>query len=182
MKGVSRIRELVRKGDNGVVLVVVDSYEYSKANVRILKELVDAGLEGVYVTVNLPYSSLKKRLLEEGVDVSRIFFIDMITRASGVPAGQEEDCIFISNPSGLTDLGIALSEVLPGKDFLFLDSLSTLTISNEARTVERFSQFLTARVRAYGVKTVLLSLKRREDEEVIRTVSQFADAVITVGG
>ncbi len=154
--------------------------EYTKTNTLLLKEFTDAGLRGVYVTLNAPYSYLKKKFSEEGVKVENVFFIDMISKASGVQTGPAPDCVFINTPSGLTDLGVTLSQVLPGKDFLFLDSLSTMLISNEARTVEKFSQFLTARVRAYGVKTVLMSLKREEDEEVIRTVSQFADEVIVL--
>ncbi len=175
-----KVKSITSRKEKGVILLTIDSSNYLDTNTKMVKALANSGLRGVYVTLNYPYGYLKKKLAESGVKVENIHFVDMITKASGIQTEKKEDCTFIDNPAGLTDLGIVLAGLLPGKDFLFLDSLSTMLLRNESRSVEKFSQFLSARVRAYGVKAVFVSLKRKEDEDIIKTVSQFADEVILV--
>ena len=65
---------------------------------------------------------------------------------------------------------------LPGSEkFLFFDSLNTLLLYNEVRTVARFIHFLSGKMRVWKVKGIIVSLKKKGNEELIKELTQFCD-------
>ena len=89
---------------------------------------------------------------------------------------------FINSPSHLTDLSIALHKYFTSSEdknrFLHLDSLSTLNIHNEAGSVLKFVHYLTGKMRVFGLKGVILSLREETDKKLIAELSQFCDKMI----
>ena len=68
------------------------------------------------------------------------------------------------------------------KKFLFLDSLSTLSIHNSAGSVNQFAHFLTANMREWGVIGVIISLERETERDLIDELAQFCDLSVELGG
>ena len=64
--------------------------------------------------------------------------------------------------------------------FIFFDSLSTLLIYNQSKSVSKFAHFLTGKMREWKIKGVLISLQKNIDENLIAQVSQFCDRIIEV--
>jgi hypothetical protein len=87
-----------------IALIVSSADVYSVAQEIALKVLISKkGMCGTYVTFNRPYSTLKTAIEEMGLDVSRLFFIDLITESAGGVAqrGSGERCFYVSSPKNL---------------------------------------------------------------------------------
>ncbi|VVC04385.1 Uncharacterised protein [Candidatus Burarchaeum australiense] len=166
-----------------VVLFIADPKDYVTQNLELLADFVNVQkLNGVYITVNRPYDSLISLLKREGIDTSKIFFIDLITKTARDAPERRGNCIFMGNASNLTDLSVAISQAVSvdpnAKKFIYLDSLSTMLIYNEAGSLSKFSHFLTSRLREWNVDGVFISLDSESDRTLTNTLSQFCDRVV----
>jgi len=173
--------------DHALVLVLVDSKHYNEVNIELIKYLnVTKKLPGVYVTVNKPYITIKNIMDQSGINTKNIIFIDAISRLTGEKSKRTEDCLFIGMPNDLTGLSVAMNEAVKSlptkKKFLFLDSLSTLSIHNSAGSVNQFAHFLTANMREWGVIGVIISLERETERDLIDELAQFCDLSVELGG
>ncbi len=170
---------------DGIILVIAESERYVETNNTILSFLTrDLDLPGIYVTVNKPFTTLTTELDRAGIDTDNIFFIDAISRETGME-DVDGNVSFLPSPEHLTDISIAMTEAYNGmKDraplFLFFDSLSTLTIYHGFDTVSQFAHYLTGRLRKWEVKGIIMSIEDEADDELINQLSQFCDAVIRI--
>jgi hypothetical protein len=169
--------------DPFVVLFLARPEDYAAKSADLLHEFVDVRkMAGICITINRPYASLVSLLKAEKIDTSRMFFIDLITKTPGGSPTRTDKCIFMGSATNLTDLSIAISQAVsanPGeKKFIFLDSLSTMLIYNEAGTLSKFSHFLTSRLRQWNVNGLFMSLDTASDKEVTASLSQFCDRVV----
>ena len=176
-------REIPAIQGGKLVLVLVDYKAYQTASVRLLSQLVNSKKEcGIYITVNRPYANLVSNFNDNGVDASKLFFIDCVTQPAGGNPERKENCLFIGSPSRLSDLGLALDEVItsfkqPSK-FLVLDSVSTLLVYHSPETTLRFAHFLAGRLRVHGFDGIFLTVQDDTDEKLVKIMSQFCDSVI----
>ena len=190
MKTVKDVKELLTylssMPENFIVLINVGAEDYVGTNVAILKALADDNnkLPGVYITVNKPYTAMERLLEKEGVDTKRIYFIDCVTKMSGGGTGGGKNVFFLDTPQNLPGLGVAMSEAITvmgeGDKFLLMDSLSTLLIYHSVGTVAKFSHFLTARMRTWGLKGILMAVEKDADPEFTNQLSQFCDGVVKI--
>ena len=137
------------------------------------------------MTVSKPYNTIINILNKSGIKTDRIFFIDCITSLSTSSSVMRAgNCVFCQ-PQALTNISIALTnaiESLPKDNdkLLILDTLSTLMLYNEAGTVTRFAHVLTGKLRAWGVKSIILTLEEETDKKIIAQLGQFCDKTITI--
>ncbi|MFB6295206.1 MAG: ATPase domain-containing protein [Candidatus Nanohaloarchaea archaeon] len=175
--------ELRQLEEGEIALVVVDADDYVETNMEILNHLVEEeGLPGVYVTINKPYKTMEDVFAEHDISTDEVFFVDAITEETGGETVERDNVLYMDAPDDLTGLSIVISraveEMPDGDKFLFLDSLTTLTIYNTADTVSQFTHFLTGKMRNWDVAGVIMSLEEEVDEELIGQISQFCDCTI----
>ena len=170
-----------------IALIMSTAEVYSIAQEIALKVLVaNKSMCGTYVTFNRPYSTLKTSVEGQGLDVSRLFFIDLITESAGgkVERRADDRCFYVSSPKNLTELSILIEQAmlrLPReKRFVFIDSISTMLIYNDADTVLRFIHSLTGKMRLLGITGIIFLLEKESDEKFLAQVAQFCDRVITI--
>lgn len=182
----SKIQEQFRKKLKGlkeyVALATVDAKEYQRTNLDIISHLViGKSIPGVYVTLNKPFETMEKIFKKAKIDTRMIIFIDAVTKTGG-GIEKTEKCLFIGSPENLSDISIAMDQAvraLPSKEkFVFFDSLSTLLLYNNVETVARFIHFLAGKMRAWGVKGVIVSLRKDRDKDLIEELTQFCDAIL----
>ena len=166
-----------------VVLFIATPTKYLEQNLELLRDFVNRRkMAGIYVTVNRPYESLVSMLKGEKVDTARMFFIDMVSKMPQDKPSRTGNCIFMGSATNLTDLSVAISQAVSAntkdKKFIFLDSLSTMLIYNEAGSLAKFSHFLTSRLREWNVDGVFISLDTKSDKELTEKLSQFCDRVV----
>ncbi|MBN2488051.1 MAG: hypothetical protein JXA98_03395 [Methanosarcinaceae archaeon] len=175
-------RSLKNQSEAGITLVLTTPRNYNAANVALTEYLVNTrGTPGVYVTLNKPYSAMK-RTLEDKVDLRMLLFIDAITKSTGGKIEKNDECLYLDTMQNLTDLGVAIDQAIraiPSQDkFLLFDSLSTLLIYSQEGSASKFIHFLTGKMRAFAVNGILLSLLRGEDDEFLSQLSMFCDKTI----
>ena len=165
-----------------VALAIIDAQKYNATNSKIMKELVNENVPGVYVTLNRPYETVKKILQQEKIDLSKIIFIDAVTKTVGGKIKKREDCLFIGSPENLSDISIAMDQAVmaipKNEKFLFFDSLSTLLLYNEVQIVAQFIHFLSGKMRVWKVKGIIISLKRKADKDLISELQSFCDVTL----
>ncbi|MCX6775981.1 MAG: hypothetical protein NT130_03985 [Candidatus Micrarchaeota archaeon] len=170
-----------------IALILSTADVYSIAQEIALKVLVtNKNMCGTYITFNRPYSTLKKTIEDQGLDLSRLFFIDLITESAGGKAERCNNyrCFYVSSPKNLTELSILIEQAmlrLSGeKRFVFIDSISTMLVYNDADTVLRFMHSLTGKMRLLGITGIVFLLEKESDEKFLAQVSQFCDTVVTI--
>ena len=193
----SEMAEFIEKlPQNRIVLIVVEPKMYMKRNLSLLKILVNQNkFSGIYITVNRPFDSLIQIMKDDFIDTEKIFFIDCITKMAPATSKisltsrnkleRTKNCIFIPSPSGLTEIGLALSEALAGIEnpknkFLYLDSLTTLLIYNDLETIVKFVHFLSTRIRLFGIVGIIMCVEKIIEEKLFNILSEICDIIVDV--
>jgi len=179
-------KEKVKGLDEYVTLATVNTSQYQKTNIGIIKELTNKeNIPGVYVTLNKPFRIMKDIFKKEKINSDLIIFIDAVTKTSGGDIKKTENCLFIGSPENLSDISIAMDQAVKAipseKKFVFFDSLDTLLIYNKAATVARFIHFLAGKMRVWKVKGIIVSLQKEKNKELIEELMQFCDVSIEFG-
>ena len=163
-----------------VILATVPPESFQKINISLIKHLTkNVNIPGVYVALSKSFSAVKSSLQKAKVDTRVLIFIDAITKTVGGKTEKAKDCLYIGTPENLSDLSLAMDQAvtsLPGREkFLFFDSLNTLLIYNDIKTVARFIHFLAGKMRVWKVKGIIVSLQKKGNEDLINELSQFCD-------
>jgi KaiC/GvpD/RAD55 family RecA-like ATPase len=165
-----------------IILSLVRSKNYLVGVAKILKRVNGSSI--VYVTTNNLYGTVSTNLKKFRVNVSKIFFIDCISKSINPRIVDEKNCVFIESPGSLSSISIAINSALnnlSGKRVLLLDSLSVLLIYQDANTVSRFSNFILNKMRSLDFDAVILALDTDANKDVLKHVEALADEVIKGG-
>jgi len=168
--------------DNQVIVAVIPNREYSVKLMEIVKVLAADHKRICYVSLNKPFDAIIKILEKSKIDSKKFCFIDCITQT--VKAAKTTDrVLFISSPRALTDLSIAMTELLKTKkiESLFFDSLSTLLVYESASAVIKFAHAVMAQVRVTESKGVFTVLKEDVTSDLIKDMNMFADRILDFG-
>jgi len=176
-------KELEDLPENFIVGVVMPNDSYEDVNMHLMSFLINRKkASGGYVSVSKPYHHTIDMLKNNNIKTDNIFFIDCITKSLGGKLPEDKNCVFVESPSHLTDISITLHQffISSGEKnrFLYIDSLSTLSIHNNLNDVLRFVHYLTGKMRIFGFNGIMLSLHEESDQKLISELGQFCDKVI----
>ena len=169
-----------------IFLILATSAMIRQRNIEIIKEISTLGYHTIVVTTNFPYSVLTKLYSQSGIPLDNVSFIDAVTRNS---IGSAEDITgvvrYINNPANLTDMGIAVTEVLKEhsgqKVCIIYDSVSTLLIYLSSANISKFIHFVTNKLRLMDVSGVFLAVEKGLDPMLMTQLTTFVDNVIDTG-
>ncbi|MFA4848813.1 MAG: hypothetical protein WC626_03720 [Methanoregula sp.] len=169
-----------------IFLILATPANIRQRNIELIKEISSQGYHTIIVTINFPYNILSKLYSENGVDIKTVSFIDAVTRNSMGSAENIPGVVrFINNPANLTDLGIAVTEVLKensGKKVCILyDSVSTMLIYLSSQNISKFIHFVTNKLRLMDLSGVFLAVEKGLDPMLISQLTTFVDKVIDTG-
>lgn len=196
IKGKEELRRFLKKfPPNKVVLFIVEAKDYQKAGMEIVKTIIMLNkFSGIYITTGRPHAVIAELMKKAGIDTTRVFFIDCVTRMYLAPKGivlgkpgmeMTESCLYLTSPSNLTELGVALSQALaeiksPQNKFIFVDSLSMLLLYNDESTVIKFIHFLTTRVKLFGLIGIIMVMEKIVREDLFTALHELCDAIVEV--
>lgn len=174
--------EFSKLKEGKIILFVTNTKKYNKVNMEILKHYLNEKKHYcVYVTVNKPYATLKKSLENKEIDLEKIFFIDAVSPTEETRSG---NAVFLGSPKALTKISLvstkALEKMPKKKRFLFIDSVTTLSLYNETGNVSKFMDFLIKKMREGGITASIISLKKEKSEDISNYLSQLVDEVVEV--
>jgi KaiC/GvpD/RAD55 family RecA-like ATPase len=169
-----------------IFLILATPGNIRDRNIEIIKELTALGYLSVIITTNFPYSILTKLYAQSGVDLGHVCFIDAVTRNSIGSAENIHGVVrYVNSPANLTDMGIAVTEVLKehsGKKVCILyDSVSTMLIYLSSPNISKFIHFVTNKLRLLDVSGVFLAVEKGLDPMLMSQLTTFVDTVIDAG-
>ncbi|MEW6036395.1 MAG: hypothetical protein AB1529_07320 [Candidatus Micrarchaeota archaeon] len=170
----------------GVIMMELPAEDYFEANAAAVAQLAEDGFEGVYISFQRPFGNVSGMLKQRGVDTGKIIFIDVATALGEEEHEKHSRCIHISREVSVDELVRAVHTGLRRlggkKKFVFIDSLTTITLHKPLSESMRFYEFLvsTAKVGESGLVLVLSVAKELRQKRFIEDVAVHADEVIGV--
>jgi len=169
---------------SSIVLISMESQQHTEAVSSVLKVFVnDMKMGGIYVSVSKPYEQITKAMELAKVRSSNLFFIDCISHMAGKLPDKAENAVFIENPSSLEEISLYIDKLMvriPEPKFILLDSLSSLLIYNNERSVEEFTHLVINKMRLENVGGIIVSIKQKEAEALTNTLIPMCDREIVL--
>jgi len=168
---------------NQIFLILTSPGNIRERNIEIIRELSAFGYHSVVITTNFPYRVLRKLYEQGGVDLAKVSFIDAVTHNSFGSAENIPGTVrYISNPANLTDMGIAVTEVLKehhnAKVCILYDSISTMLIYLPSPSISKFIHFVTTKLRLMDISGVFLAVEKGLDPMLMTQLTTFVDTVV----
>jgi archaellum biogenesis ATPase FlaH len=144
--------------------------------------------KGIYVSSNRPVSDLIEKLVAYKFDIGNALetgmmcVVDLVSRSIG--ADEVKRCIYVSSPSELSATQVAIEEAIKridggaGKNWLLVDSISTLLVFSSSGSILQFLHFLVGRLRVQRFNGIIFTVEDSVDERTLSTLRQFCDMVI----
>ncbi len=183
----SGILDAIKKHEEGaVVMIEVPTEAYFESNVDSLKQLMQHGFEGIYVSFQRPFNNVNHMFKQHGLNSSKLLVVDVTSACSGEIMGKHPLCIPVAtiNVDEIVHaIYSALSELKSAKRFIFIDSLSTIALYQPLSETLRFSEFLVRTVKKHepGEFTSVIIFNVAKDlaqKPFIRDVALRADEVV----
>jgi hypothetical protein len=168
----------------GSMLITVDSDSIHDFLPKLIVALQEKR-SIIYLSLNRPFSTLKRIFEKNGCRTDRIYFLDCVTQMGHKMYNpQYERVIFAESPQDIGEGGKIPEGIkkhlmnVSGKKFIIMDALRTLTIYSDEVTVVRFienvlgfSKMLDARI---------IALTHDGDERLIQMLSDRFDNIARV--
>ena len=163
--------------ENNSVLLVIPNEFYNDALMRTINQIADGKI--CYITINKGYSALTLLLKKNKINLNNFFFIDCITKT--VKAAKDaKDCIYVSSPNALSELGITISKSVQKHKprFIILDSLSTLLIYHKDDVVSKFAQGLINKYETTESNLIFTITTKDNQTNLFKNLQMFINKVI----
>lgn len=170
--------------NESIVLVSSKSDDMSTVIPALLKILlVDRKENGIYISLSSPFEQISKIMKNNGIPTDNIVFIDCISHMAGKSTSKEGNTVFVENPSSLEEIGMYADKVLvrmPPPKFVLLDSVSSLLIYNNDKSVKEFIHFMINKMRLDNMGGVILATEKKEADELVRTLTPMCDKKLSL--
>lgn len=182
------IEQAIQMDKHGVIIMMeLPVNAYFETNFSTIKLLTNQGFQGVYISFQRPFKNIFSFFKSEGIDTSTILFVDAATALSGEQQNEDPRCIHISQALDIDELVKAIYLSLPKlkskKKFIFIDSLTTISLYKPLSQIMRFSEFLMRTVRKENEENVILIFNVAKDltqKKFIKDIAFHVDQVISV--
>jgi hypothetical protein len=171
--------------DEGLYLITAPAARLREENISLIRMLLARDYYVLVVTTNRPYDILMKSYEENGIPLDRIFVVDTVTKyAMGHDHEPVPACRFVSHPADLTDMGIAITEILGSnkdkKISLLFDSVNAMLIYIPSQNITRFIHFVTNKLRLMKFSGIFLAVEKGLEPNLFLQLTTFVDQVIDV--
>ncbi|RMF06697.1 hypothetical protein D6764_01620 [Candidatus Woesearchaeota archaeon] len=127
-------------GENYSALIVTPISLLKDELLHVVRKATGTGLPILLLTLNKPQEALDEQFRAEGIDTSKILYVDCIAKSLGTVT-RKKNVIHIEHASDLTSINIAVSEFIEKiktEKFIIIDALATLLIYNSEDMVVKF--------------------------------------------
>ncbi|GEM_PF-1411374 len=173
---------LERFKPNAISLISTKSEPMNIVTAMLQILLSEEKYGGVFISVSRPYEEIMKAMNTNRIRSDDIYFIDCISHAAGKRPEEAENVVFVENPSSLEEISMyvdkEMNKVKSKNRFILLDSLSSLLIYNNEDSAKEFSHFLINHMRVNNIGGVILTMEKKEVEELVKTLVPMCDMFI----
>jgi hypothetical protein len=167
--------------ENPVVLLSVNPMVYQEGILSAIKYFSERFGMGLYISLNKPCAVLQGAFEKDGMAPGGLVYLDSITNT---PERRTSSCHYLGRMRELTDLCIAMVKMISEEKevkFVFVDSVSTLLIYNDPKSVTRFCHSVTEKLRSLSLPAALVLVEMEEGRDVVAQLAQFCDAYVKAG-
>ncbi len=167
--------------ESKIVLVLTKPELRSLLGYAIVAKLLKReDTSGLYIALNVPHTTVERKIKKLGGDPSRIFFIDCIT-ASIKPVEERDNVIYLDSPQ-LVLLEGAIKHglrVLNGeRNFVYIESVSTFLAYNSYQAFIKFLRTITNEIRLYGLVGIIFMLDKELEDVEFSQATTFVDDIV----
>ena len=162
------------------LLLLTEGENLKQSIISLVREIVDSKMTCIYVSLNKPAASVLNDLKGNGVDIEKVKIIDGISMSVGHVPKKEKNVIYMSDPSDLTGLSIAIGqfmESIPGDKCLVFDVLRTLLLYNDSKTVESFVKSMLSKSKEYDLAVRIVLLEKEDKLLYVEIKKLFSKTV-----
>ena len=168
--------------ENLLYLMLSQPDRIQMMNIAVMKKIIKNGCTPLIITVNQPHKVLAKMYAKEGIGPEQYYIIDAVTQYSGGTCLPGPRIKYVNNPANLTDLGIAITEVLKqipdAKKCIMFDSVSMLLIHIPTATASKFLHFVVNKLKLADISGIFLCVDKGLDPVVMSQMSTFVDKIV----
>lgn len=172
----ARLKDWIGK----IAILIIQPESYVHISNEIPVELVkEWGMKGIIVSANKPFMIAKENLEKLNV-LGSLKYLDCASTIAGANP-QAENLFLIHNPADLTSLGICIHKCIPStseKEFLIVDSLTTLLIYNKEKDLTAFAHQLGLTLKSIRITTFFLMVEMETTKEMLKFLSTIADKTV----
>ena len=179
-------KQLAEFPDRAAVSIVTDITNYLPVIKGIVAFATENGYKCIYVTCTIPARVVMEQLSSEGIKAENLFFVDSISYMVGSSAEERLQTVFVESPTMLESITLKvetwLKKLKEGKRLVFLDSVSTLAMHNDAGLLSEFLHYFVTNLRSRGIRVVVLSVAGQTPEGVETVLRLVCDETIILKG
>ena len=168
--------------DEKILLALSTPKTMRKRNLMLISRILDSGYDLIIIAVNQPASILNSLYERNSFDISRISYVDTITKYSLGTTPDLPRTRFVAQPGDLTAIGIALTEMLkernPEKTIVLLDSVNAMLIHISSGNITKFIHFISSKLRLMNLGGVFLAVEAGLDPVLMSLLTTFADGTL----
>jgi archaellum biogenesis ATPase FlaH len=158
------------------ILAIISNYTYQGKIYQIVKDAEKTNDKILYVSLNKTYKTLLVQFKQDNIDLSKFFFIDVIT-VTVIDPKPAENCLFLPSADDVRALyaGIIKTVKEKGIDMVIFDSLSSLTTYKNSDEIVHFVTTLLGSLSLLDCSAVFTCLLTDVDARLIQHVKMKVD-------
>ena len=176
-------KSVIQSINNGDTLTTVriGADSFHEDTVKLAGVLLGKKLGGIYVTTSRPSSHIVTELEEAKVDLSDLYFVDLVSMTVGGSTDNPRT-LYVESPTMLESilLNISLLErrLKSKRRFVMFDSVNGLSIYSEPRVLREFINVLGNSMRIKEIYSMLMTVKEQTSDELASALKLLSDRVI----
>ena len=183
----NKLQSILKHKGGCVVMIELPAEKYFESSSASVKLLTNKGFEGVYISFQRPFQNISSLFKQQRINLDKLFFIDIATAFSEEVHEKNPRNIHISPAIDIDELVRAIYTSLPklnGKrKFIFIDSLTTISLYKPLSEVMRFSEFLIRLVKKQEIEDAILIFNVAKDltqKKFIKDIAFHVDEVVAI--
>jgi hypothetical protein len=162
-------------------MIIVPDKQYLASLLSLLKDVSRKYEKICYIALNTPSDETVKNLQANSIDGRKFFFVDAVTKTIQRTVQLTDNHIYVSSPSSLIELSLAISEALRryNPDLVILDSLSTMLVYEKEKIVTKFVHSLIGKIKQSNSDFLITALEGDSRSEAVKDISMFMTEVLT---
>ncbi len=177
--------ELADVGDDAIVLISSRAEGHMRMVLGLLAIVLNEKENGgIYVSVSRPYRYIHSNLEKNDIELGNLYAIDCVSQMAGKVGEKLESVAYVENPSSLEEISMYVDRMLAKiegeRKFILLDSLSSILIYNNPKSVKEFTHFIINKMRLEGIGGYILTQDKKDAQDLIQTIRPLLDKEIRV--
>lgn len=167
------------------VMMELPAERYFEEATKSVKSLLDSGFEGVYISFQRPFKNISSMFEQNGIDVNKLIVIDVAAALAEADQEKNSRCVHVSPEINIDELVKAiytsLQKLKSERKFIFIDSLTTISLYKPLSETLRFSEFLMRTTKTEKNTILIFNVaKDLSQKRFIKDIAIQVDQVVSV--